>query len=195
MSTLSGHVLVVEDQPVNRQVVKSFLEKFGVTCDIQNNGVEGLGAFRSTPDKYDLILMDCQMPLMDGYQCSQEIRRFEQEHTRNPIPIIALTAEGRQGDREKCAAAGMDDFLAKPIDLIQFYDVLKKWLRPKAGKSGGELVEWTVLERLTGMKAEGRPSTWRSLRNSSTPQDHSSTRWKMPCAETTRRRSKNSLTL
>lgn len=156
VSTLSGHVLVVEDQPVNRQVVKSFLEKFGVTCDIQNNGVEGLGAYRSSPDKYDLVLMDCQMPLMDGYQCSQEIRRFEQENTRNPVPIIALTAEGRQGDRDKCTAAGMDDFLAKPLDLIQFYDVLKKWLRPKA-KVSTDLVEWSVLERLTSMKADGRP--------------------------------------
>jgi signal transduction histidine kinase/DNA-binding response OmpR family regulator len=156
---LQGHVLVVEDQPVNRQVVKSYLEKFGVTCDIHHDGREGLDAFMARPSHFDLVLMDVQMPVMDGFQCAREIRKLEETKGLPRIPIIALTAEGRSHDRENCLNAGMDDFLSKPIDLIQFTDTLKKWLRPKMNKAEPEeaLVNWTVLNKLAELKSDGRP--------------------------------------
>ena len=159
-ASLNGHVLVVEDQPVNRQVVKSYLEKLGATCDIHHDGREGLEAFMAQPARFDLILMDVQMPVMDGYQCSREIRKYEETKGIPHVPIIALTAEGQSNDRDNCIAAGMDDFLSKPIDLIQFTDTLKKWLRPKKmNKSEPEenLVSWPVLAKLSELKSDGRP--------------------------------------
>ena len=157
-ANLTGHALVVEDQPVNRQVVKSYLEKLGVTCDIHHDGREGLNAFMAEPARYDLVLMDVQMPVMDGYQCSREIRKYEDLKGIPHVPIIALTAEGRSNDRDNCLAAGMDDFLSKPIDLTQFTDTLKKWLRPKMSKTPEEnLVSWPTLAKLAELKSEGRP--------------------------------------
>jgi len=159
-ANLTGHVLVVEDQPVNRQVVKSYLEKLGVTCDIHHNGREGLDAFVTQPSRYDLILMDVQMPVMDGNQCAREIRKYEETKGIPPVPIIALTAEGRSQDREDCLSAGMDDFLSKPIDITQFTDTLKKWLRPKMSKVDSteeNLVSWSALTKLSELKADGRP--------------------------------------
>lgn len=159
VANLSGHVLVAEDQPVNRQVVKSYLEKLGVTCDIHHNGKEALDAFMAGPDRYDLVLMDVQMPVMDGFTCCREIRKFEGSRALPQLPIIALTAEGRSQDRDDCIAAGMDDFLSKPIDMEQFTDTLKKWLRPKMRKTETDenLVSWTALTKLSELKADGRP--------------------------------------
>jgi CheY-like chemotaxis protein len=97
------------------------------------------------------------MPVMDGFQCAREIRQFEQSKALPPVPIVALTAEGRSQDRENCLNAGMDDFLSKPIDLAQFTDTLKKWLRPKMTKQEENLVNWSSLEKMAELKADGRP--------------------------------------
>ncbi|MBN9663275.1 MAG: response regulator [Acidobacteria bacterium] len=115
-------VLVAEDNPVNQMVAQRFLEKLGCTSVIAQDGRAALDAFLQAT--YDLILMDCQMPVMDGYQASVELRRMQGGETH--VPIIAMTASALKGDREKCLAAGMDDYVAKPIQLAQLAEVLRR---------------------------------------------------------------------
>jgi CheY-like chemotaxis protein len=121
-------ILVVEDNAVNQRVVQLMLKKSGYQADVVANGREALSMLERAP--YDLILMDCQMPEMDGYETTRRIRSLEQGQRH--IPIIALTANTMQGDREKCLAAGMDDFLSKPIRLHDLLNVLQRYL-PVAG--------------------------------------------------------------
>ena len=100
------------------------LGKMGYNIDIANDGVEAIDMWRSK--RYDLILMDCQMPNMDGYEASQNIR--EQEGSSGRIPIIALTANASDQDREKCLASGMDEVITKPYRKRELTDVLDRWL-------------------------------------------------------------------
>jgi CheY-like chemotaxis protein len=118
-----GKVLIVEDNLVNQKVAKRMLQNLGCDAEVVGNGLEALKALES--DAYDLILMDCQMPEMDGYQATAEIRRRESGRAR--MPIIALTAHAMQGDREKCLEAGMDDYLSKPIDPQALTAALRHW--------------------------------------------------------------------
>ncbi len=108
-------VLVAEDHDINRRVVVFMLDKLGYPADYAANGNEVLKAWDRT--SYDVILMDCQMPVLDGYAATREIRRREAQHpgVRRPAHIIAMTANAMQGDREKCFAAGMNDYISKPI--------------------------------------------------------------------------------
>jgi CheY-like chemotaxis protein len=102
---------------------------------VAGNGEAALKAFSEKP--YDLILMDCQMPGMDGYEATARIRKLEaSEPGRNATPIVALTAHALQGDREKCIAAGMDDYLTKPFNLEQLSAALHRWLRPRGEPAG-----------------------------------------------------------
>ncbi len=119
-------VLVVEDNDVNSQVIKALLNKFGIGCELTFDGEQAIAAWKE--NSFDLILMDCQMPVMDGYQATVEIRKIEQQQAKKAIPIIALTANVMQGDKEKCLAAGMNDFLSKPIEVVALEGMLKKWL-------------------------------------------------------------------
>jgi two-component system sensor histidine kinase/response regulator len=116
-------VLVAEDNPVNQVVATKMLEKFGCEVDVAANGEDALA--KSADTVYDVILMDCQMPLLDGYAATAAIRLREVEgpHT----PIIALTANAMQGDRERCIDAGMDDYLSKPLDPALLRAIVERW--------------------------------------------------------------------
>jgi len=117
-------ILLVEDNKINQIVTAKLLEKKGYRCDIAANGVAALEMIART--QYGLILMDCQMPEMDGYEATRRIRQQERNGTH--IPIVALTANTMKGDRERCLNEGMDDFLAKPVNLNDLGTVLEKYL-------------------------------------------------------------------
>jgi len=122
---LSGFkVLLVEDNAINQEVAKKMLAKFGASVTLANNGKEGVEAIRSAPDRYDIVLMDIQMPIMGGYEASRLIKE-----TRPNLPIIALTAAAMVEDRQKALEAGMNDHIGKPIDMNELYSMLLKWRR------------------------------------------------------------------
>ena len=126
---LRGRILVVEDNAVNQEVTKEMLETMGCRVEIAKDGEEGVGAIKEKA--YDLVLMDCQMPVMDGFEATAVIRRNEiRDRWKNRLPIIALTADAVEGDRERCLAAGMDDYLAKPFSQRELRSVVEKWLLP-----------------------------------------------------------------
>ena len=124
--TFVPKILLVEDNPVNREVAVGMLESLGCIAHSAENGWLGLEAMNN--DAYDAILMDCQMPVMDGLTATAELRRREQNTGGARLPIIALTANTMEGDRERCLAAGMDDFLSKPFSQQQLATLLKRWL-------------------------------------------------------------------
>lgn len=126
-------ILLVEDNAINQEVASLMLEDLGLTIDIASNGLEALSALRSAPEDapYTLVIMDCQMPEMDGYEASQAIRKFDAGSRYAVTPIIAMTANAMKGDREKCLDAGMSDYLAKPIDPDELSEILVKWIKPK----------------------------------------------------------------
>jgi two-component system sensor histidine kinase/response regulator len=124
--TVGPTILLVEDNPVNREVAVGMLESLGCTTDSAENGWMALKAMNTAT--YDAVLMDCQMPVMDGLAATGEIRRREQTSGAARVPIIALTANAMEGDRERCLAAGMDDFLSKPFTQQQMATMLRRWL-------------------------------------------------------------------
>ena len=124
--------LVADDNLVNQQVARRTLESFGFQVDVANNGDVAVAMCRNR--RYDLILMDCQMPVLDGYEATVRIRAEEDGGRR--VPVIALTANAMQGEREKCLAAGMDDFLSKPIRPLTLHETLRRWLRDRDADGG-----------------------------------------------------------
>jgi len=126
----SVRLLLVEDTPVNRDVAGGMLEILGHSVSAVENG--RLAAEAAARERFDLILMDCQMPEMDGFTATATIRQQERTATDHPhVPIIALTANAMEGDRARCLAAGMDDYLAKPFTLAQLREILTRWLKPQ----------------------------------------------------------------
>jgi PAS domain S-box-containing protein len=122
-------ILVVEDNKINQMVAIGIIEQLGLTADIASNGVEALAILNNASNQpYDLILMDCQMPEMDGYETTQNIRIGKANQVHNEIPIIAMTANAMQGDKEKCINAGMNDYLTKPIEPETLIQTLMHWL-------------------------------------------------------------------
>lgn len=117
-------VLLVEDNKINQMVAGKLLEKFGYAYDIAENGLQAVE--KATSNHYDTILMDCQMPVLDGFEATQRIRQLEQTGSQH-TPIIGLTANALAGDREKCLACGMDDFTTKPIKLDELASKLAQW--------------------------------------------------------------------
>jgi len=127
---LLGRVLLVEDNPVNRQVGRRLLALFGLAVDDAENGQLGLECIARA--HYDLVFMDCQMPVMDGYAATAARRAEEKQNGMPRLPIIAMTANAMVGDREKCLAAGMDDYLTKPLDRQLLERTLRLWLPAQA---------------------------------------------------------------
>ena len=123
-------ILAVEDNPINREVVRCILDRAGCVCDTVADGPTAIDLVSTRP--YDLILMDCQMPVMDGYEATAAIREKEAAGPLpggvERVPIVAMTANALKGDREKCLTAGMDDYLSKPFRPEQLIECLETWL-------------------------------------------------------------------
>jgi CheY-like chemotaxis protein len=135
-SRKGSRVLVVEDNAANVKVTVRMVERLGYVADVANNGADavsmvGLG-------RYSAVLMDCQMPEMDGYEATRQIRKAELAGLR--VPIIAMTAAALPGDRERCLAAGMDDYISKPVKLHVVAAVLERWLTNTPLSPSGERV-------------------------------------------------------
>jgi len=126
-AALRGRVLLVEDNPVNQMVAQRLIGMLGLTCETADNGEKALE--RMMQGNLDAVLMDCQMPVKDGYNASREWRQHEQAYNLAPLPIIAMTANAMAGDRQKCLDAGMDDYLSKPVDRRLLETTLAKWLQ------------------------------------------------------------------
>jgi CheY-like chemotaxis protein/HPt (histidine-containing phosphotransfer) domain-containing protein len=157
-------ILLAEDNPVNQKVARMVLEKIGLDVTVVNNGREAVTAWRT--GGYDLILMDCQMPELDGYEATREIRRIEHARTNisrlsKNIPIVALTAHAMKGDDEKCRAAGMTDYLTKPLDRAKLMECLERHL----GKLGGEPAELPPNDVAT-VPAAAAPVDWSAFMKS-----------------------------
>ena len=130
-SQIGGHVLVAEDNPVNQQVAAAMLDSLGVSYTLVANGVAALE--RLATEDFDLVLMDCQMPEMDGFEATAQIRRRQSQGLlHRPLPVIALTANAVAGDRERCLSAGMDAYLSKPFSREQLAQILSDWLTASA---------------------------------------------------------------
>jgi len=126
----SLQVLLAEDHPVNQQIAAARLRKMGHKVTVAEDGVKALGAFQS--GAFDLVLMDVQMPGMDGFETTKAIRELEDNEARQRTPIIAMTARVMREDRERCLSVGMDDFLGKPFRAVAFVDLLERFAEKKA---------------------------------------------------------------
>ena len=125
----SAKILVAEDNTTNQKLVKNILNRHGLDCTIAQNGKEALDLF--TQNKYDLVLLDCQMPIMDGFESAIAMRQYEKEHNLEPISILALTASAFESDKESCLSAGMNDIITKPIKMDDFVHKLNKYIKPE----------------------------------------------------------------
>jgi CheY-like chemotaxis protein len=128
------NVLLVEDSPVNQLLMKTFLEKVQCHMDLAVNGLEAVEKIKN--HMYDLVFMDCQMPEMDGFEATIAIRAYEAGKHRH-VPIVALTADAMQGDRDKCLKVGMDDYITKPVKPTQINEMIRKFAgkgRPSANQ-------------------------------------------------------------
>ena len=155
-------ILLVEDNPTNQIVAQGILETIGLSTDIAVNGIEAIASIRmakSLHHPYSIVLMDCQMPEMDGYDATRAIRAGEAGESNKTIPIIAMTANAMSGDREKCFAAGMDDYITKPVSFEMLKSTLMKWImkheevtlsNPSANDTEVLLV-WNAQEALSRM--------------------------------------------
>ncbi len=121
----SAHILLAEDNPINRKLVKFLLSKAGYQLDIAEDGKQAVEKYSAAPAKYDMILMDIQMPVLDGREATRQIR----DKGFNRVPIIAITALSMKGDYDECIQAGMNDYISKPIRQEIFFKVIEKWVK------------------------------------------------------------------
>jgi len=131
LKKINAKILIVDDNNTNQLVAKGMLDVYGLDCYIAVNGKVALNML--SEDSYDLVLMDCHMPVMDGYEATKRIRLLSSEELNHNIPVVAMTASAMRGDREKCLAAGMNDYIAKPIDTKNLQQILLDWL-PKSSR-------------------------------------------------------------
>ncbi len=138
------HVLVVDDDALNREIIEAMLKALGCSVSLATNGREALEAFSMSGEKeYDLIFMDCRMPVMDGYQSASEIRELETSRGfADRTPIIALTGNAMEEDRERCLKSGMDDYLAKPVMLNHVLGAVERWFGKMVKEDVGSSVEF-----------------------------------------------------
>jgi two-component system, sensor histidine kinase and response regulator len=122
----SRRILVVEDNPVNRKVARGMIEKLGFLVEMASNGREALDVLRNRA--FDLVLMDCQMPEMDGYEATACLRDPDSGMVNSEVPVIAMTANAMKGDREKCLNVGMDDYVSKPVNPAELSAAIERWL-------------------------------------------------------------------
>ncbi|HEX2956002.1 MAG TPA: response regulator, partial [Chitinispirillaceae bacterium] len=148
--------LIVEDNPINQQVALSILKKLGLKTEAVSNGAEAVKLLETIP--FDVVLMDVQMPVMDGYEATACIRDPKSKVLNHEIPIIAMTANAMNGDREKCLDAGMDGYVSKPIDPVTVAGELEKWLK-KIQTAGGEITS-VLQEKPSGDSGEDYPVIW-----------------------------------
>jgi CheY-like chemotaxis protein/HPt (histidine-containing phosphotransfer) domain-containing protein len=166
-----ARILVAEDNVVNQRVALKQLRKLGYRPDAVGNGAEVFEALKG--GRYDIILMDCQMPEIDGYEVTRRIREQERasgDTSAPPTYIVALTANALEGDREKCIAAGMNDYLSKPLHLSELESVLQRALfnlqasaRPAVTPPGEEVLDRTVIDGLRDLRELGQPDPLREL--------------------------------
>lgn len=138
-NTHNKQILLVEDNVINQKLILKMLAKLNQTVIVANNGLEAVEKVKT--GNFDLILMDCQMPEMDGYEATQQIRQYQSRSQMNPTPIVALTANALKGDRERCLEVGMDDYLSKPIDLAELKAVMAKWMSAQSSSEEDPLKE------------------------------------------------------
>lgn len=124
----SERVLLAEDDPTSQRLATIQLEKLGYAVDVVENGTQAVKAILETPGRYELMLIDCQMPELDGYAATRQIRQAEAAHG-SYTPIIAMTANAVKGDRENCLAAGMDDYVSKPVSMETLKQITQKWIK------------------------------------------------------------------
>ncbi len=165
-------VLLVEDNPVNQELGYEMLQSLGLQVDVAEDGEQALAAIAR--QHYSLVLMDCQMPVMDGFEATRQLRATEQAAGAARLPVIALTANALVGDRELCLAAGMDDYLSKPFKAVELSEVLARWLpqpeaivaRPVAGDpppdqsptAGSALLDLSRLGQIRALHGPGKPN-------------------------------------
>ena len=168
----TAHVLVAEDNVTNQIVARGMLEQAGLTVDMVDNGRKAVAAAES--GAYDMIFMDCQMPVMDGYEATDRIRRLEKEAGSTQVPIIALTAHAMKGDRENCLTVGMDDYLSKPFTERQLLSLLQKWLngsgeneiqaeQDAATANTKAVIDESVLDNYRRIQQPGKPDIIKRL--------------------------------
>jgi CheY-like chemotaxis protein len=131
LPALAGNVLVVEDNPINLKVVEALLGKLGLVAKSVDNGQEAVDLIKGGMSP-DLVLMDVQMPVLDGIRATETIRQWEMTSGNPRLPIIALTAGAYEEDRQHCMASGMDDYLTKPVNIRDLTSALNRWLSKQA---------------------------------------------------------------
>ena len=165
--------LVVDDNDLNCELMVEILDCLGFDASIACDGTEAVAAF--SQHRYDVVFMDCQMPRMDGFEATRRIRELERQHAAARTPVVAVTANAMAGDRERCLAAGMDDYAPKPITLEDIRQMLDKWMDLGASvdvnasegidESDAALLDGPVVAHLRKLQRPGQPDLLVTLAN------------------------------
>jgi len=118
-------ILLAEDNQINQELIQDYLEDTNIEIRVAENGLQATRLFAT--QRFDVILMDCHMPIMDGFEATQTIRELERRNTLMPVPIVAVTAHAMQHEQDRCFLSGMDDYLSKPFSRADLLGKLKKW--------------------------------------------------------------------
>ena len=152
---IAAEVLVAEDNPVNQELAQVYLEEMGCAVTIAADGRQAVDALARRA--FDIVFMDCHMPVLDGFAATGLIRDAERQAGARRVPIVALTADALEGDRDRCLQAGMDDYLTKPFTEVQLADTLRRWVKRDTHVSAGAL-DPAVIKSLSA-----RPGLWQRV--------------------------------